>query len=123
VNSPDTDRPFVATTLYCAGALLIWLGAFTAVYVFAAVACAKQFADERLVGLPIVTVVALITCLAAAIVTATLLRKGAATSRARAHDEHERFLGFLAFATSVLAIIALTLLVLPPLTMPACRAS
>jgi len=115
------QRTFLTTTVLIVGALLAWMGAFTFVYVFAAVACAKQFADTQILGIPIVPVVTIATCVVTAIVSVVSLRKGLALLRAQAADEHERFLGFVALATSGIAIFALVLLVLPPLVMSACR--
>jgi hypothetical protein len=119
--SQQEQHTFLATTVLIVGALLAWMGAFTFVYVFAAVACAKQFADIQIAGMPIVPVVTTVTCVATAALTVVLLRKGITLLRSQAADEHERFIGFVAFATSGLAIFALILLALPPLVMNACR--
>jgi hypothetical protein len=119
--SRDEQHAFLSTTLFISGALLAWLGAFSVVYVFAAIACAKAFAQVQLLGLPIVPLVTTTTIALTAVLTVVLLRRGAARLRAQATSEHGRFLGFVAFATSAIAIIALVLLALPPLLMTACR--
>jgi hypothetical protein len=119
--SQQEQHTFFATTMLIAGALLAWMGAFTGVYVFAAVACAKQFADLQIIGVPIVPVFTTATCALTAILSVFLLRRGMKLLRAQAADEHERFIGFVALATSGIAIFALVLLALPPLVTNACR--
>lgn len=114
---------FTPTTLFIVGALLVWLANFVIVYVFAALACARGFAAIRLIGVPIVPAVTTVSLLAAAAATIVLLRKGAIKARDAAQSEHSRFIGFVALMTSVLAIIALALLALPPLVVNACDAS
>ena len=118
--SLQRQHTFVPTIVSIVGALLAWMGAFTFIYVFAAIACAKQFADAQILGLPIVPVVSSVICILTAVLTGFLLRKGVMLFRAQAADEHERFIGFVAFATSAIAIFALVLLALPPLVMGAC---
>jgi hypothetical protein len=118
--SRQQQHAFLTTTVLIVGALLAWMGAFTVVYVFAAVACAKQFAHLQILGIPIVPVVSSVTCILTAALTLFLMRKGVALLRAQAADEHERFIGFVAFATSGIAIFALVLFALPPLVMNAC---
>jgi hypothetical protein len=117
----EQQHAFGTTTLSIVGALLAWLGAFVIVYVFAAVACAKGFADVQFWGLPIVPVITTLTCVLTAVLTIVLMQKSRARLRNAAAGAHERFIGFVAFATSAIAIIALVLLVLPPLVMNACR--
>jgi hypothetical protein len=119
--SEQGQHTFLTTTLFVVGAPLAWLGAFTAVYVFAALACAKGFANVQLFGLPIVPVVTTATCALTSVIAIMLLRRGAARLRARASNEHERFIGFIALATSAIALIAFVLLASPPLMMTACR--
>lgn len=118
--SAEKQHAFIPTTVFITGALLAWLSAFVIVYVFAALACARNFASVTIFGLPIVPVVTTLTCIVTGIATVLLLRKGMAALRARTQDEHERFIGFVAFATSGLALIALVLLSLPPLLTSAC---
>jgi uncharacterized membrane protein len=118
--SERREHPFTSTTLFIAGSLLIWLANFVVVYVLAALACARGFATVRLLGLPIVPVLTTVSSIAAAIVTLLLLRKGAAALHDSAQTEHSRFIGFVALATSVLAMIGLVLLALPPLVVSAC---
>jgi ascorbate-specific PTS system EIIC-type component UlaA len=116
----ERERRFTPTTLFITGALLIWMADFIAVYVFAALACARGFADVRVVGMPIVPFVAMLLSVAAGVTTAVLLRSALKIMRDSRSSEHSRFLGFVAVTTSVLAMIALVLLSLPPLVVSAC---
>lgn len=105
---------FTATALYLWSSLLIWMSTFLTVYVFAALACARHFADARLLGLGVVPLVTTIVTFAAAGITAYLLR----AAYRRMHtmdDEHARFIHFVVLATSALALIGLMYLALPPL--------
>lgn len=119
MNEPREHR-FLSTTLFIAGSLLIWIADFTIVYVFAALACARGFADVRVLGLPTVPVVTILSSIVSAIATFVLFHKAALILRDTAASEHSRFIGFVALTTSVLAMIALVLLALPPLIVSAC---
>lgn len=114
------EHGFTTTTLFIVGSLLLWMANFVVVYVFAAVACARGFADLRALSVPIVPFVTILTSLATAVITVVLLRRGLALLRTAAASDHARFIGFIAFMTSVLAIVALALLALPPLAVSAC---
>ncbi|HET9693136.1 MAG TPA: hypothetical protein VFP48_02035, partial [Steroidobacteraceae bacterium] len=52
--SPQTPDRFGATTAWIAGGLLAWAAYFLAVYVFAALACERGFAQLRIAGFGIV---------------------------------------------------------------------
>jgi hypothetical protein len=107
--------------LFAVGALLIWIAAFSVVYVFAALACARAFADTSIAGLPIVPMFAALTCALAGAATVVMLRRGVSAFQDAAGGT-KRFVAFVAFATSTVAIIALVLLVLPALLVSACGA-
>ena len=102
------------------GALLVWMADFVVVYVFAAVACARGFADASWFGVPIVTWVTLLASLAAGAATALVVRRGYLLQKDVATDEPSRFIGFVALASGGIALIALMLLVLPVLAVSAC---
>lgn len=108
------QQRFTSTTFLLTGALLAWLADFVFVYVFAAVACARGFA------VALVPAITTIATLAAAVTTVWLLRRGYRTHRAAAVDEHSRFIAFVTLATSVIALVAFVMLVLPPLLIQAC---
>lgn len=111
---------FTSTTFLLLGGLLVWIADFVVVYVFAAVACAKGFADASLLGLPIVTLVTLLASLIAGVVTVVIVRRGYRLQAAVEMDEHTRFIGFVTFACGALALVALVLLVMPAMVMSAC---
>jgi hypothetical protein len=104
---------FTSTTFLLTGALLVWMADFGFVYVFTAVACARGFAQV----VPAVTTVA---SLVAGAVTLWLLRRGYRAHQASVIDEHSRFIAFITLATSVIALVALLMLLLPPLLIRAC---
>lgn len=104
---------FTSTTFLLTGALLVWMADFGFVYVFTAVACARDFAHL----VPAVTTAA---SLGAGAVTLWLLRRGYRAHQADAIDEHSRFIAFVTLATSIIALLALVMLLLPPLLIRAC---
>lgn len=114
------EHRFTPTALFIVGSLLVWMANFVVVYVIGALACARGFADIQILGLPIVSVATAASSLVAAIVTVVLLRKGTIALRDRHASEQSRFIGFVALMTSVLALIALVLVALPPLLVVAC---
>jgi hypothetical protein len=103
-----------------AGGLLAWMADFVLVYVFAALACARGFADATLVGLPIVPLVTVLASLTAGTITILIGRRGYRMRHAAEVDEHTRFIGFVALAGGSLALVALLLLVMPVLVTSAC---
>jgi hypothetical protein len=121
MSRPQQPHRFTPTTLFVTGGLLIYLTNFVVVYVFAALACARGFSAVRFAHMPIVTLAAIASTLIAIVGTIFLLRKGWGAARNSAADEHSRFIGFVALATSALALIALVMLALPPLLTSACR--
>ena len=102
------------------GGLLVWIADFAFVYVFAAVACARGFADVSWFGVPIVTLMTLLASLLAGVATLLVVRQGYRLQRDGATDEHSRFIGFVTLASGGIALIALVLLVLPALVVSAC---
>lgn len=114
------ERRFASTTFLITGGLLVWMANFLFVYVFAAVACARGFADVLILGWPLVPVVDISASLAAAVATLWLLRRGYKEKQRAAADEHARFIGFVTFATSGIALVALALLALPPWMVNSC---
>jgi hypothetical protein len=109
------QRRFTSTTLMLTGALLVWLADFAFVYIFAAVACARGFAN-------LTPSVATAASLSAAAVTVWLLRRGYRAYQATSADEYSRFIAFVTLATSAIALIALLMLIIPPLTIRSCPA-
>ena len=87
---------------------------FAFVYVFSAVACARDFG---IVVIPAVTTGASVI---AAIATVWLWRRGYRTHQT---SEHGRFIAFVTVATSTIALVALGMLILPPLLIKACTST
>jgi hypothetical protein len=102
------------------GGLLAWIADFVFVYVFAAVACARGFADVSWFGVPIVTLMTLLASTLAGAATLLVARRGFRLQRDEATDDHARFIGFVTLASGGIALIALVLLVLPALVVTAC---
>lgn len=111
---------FTATTFLVLGGLLVWMANFVFVYVFAAVACARGFADARWSGLPVVTLATLLSSVIAGVITVLIARRGYRLHAAVEADEHTRFIGFVTLAGGALALVALVLLVMPVIVMSAC---
>jgi hypothetical protein len=115
---------FAPIVLYLLGALLAWMGCFVGVYVLAALACARGFAAFALGGLPVVKLFSVVLVLAAATLSAWIVRRAhAALGREKAGDGAARdaraFVPFVALGGGVLVLIALLWLALPPLLLSA----
>lgn len=113
-------HPFTTTAFLILGGLLAWMADFVFVYVFAALACARGFADVSWFGVPIVTLMTLLASALAGAATLLLVRRGFRLQRDEAVDDHARFIGFVTLASGGIALIALVLLVLPVLVVSAC---
>ena len=118
--SDRSPHRFAPTAFVLTGGLLVWMADFSFVYTFAAVACARGFADASVLGLPLVPAVTTLASLAAGAVTAWLFRRGYRAHQAVAVDEHNRFIAFVTLATCGIALIGLVMLILPPLLIRAC---
>ena len=116
-ESPPGENPhrFTPTVFSITGGLLIWFANFLLVYGFAAVACARGFADARLAGMRLVPLVILGVNLLAGAATVALLLIARQRRGAEQLDAHERFLRFLVLASCGIALLALWLLAMPPL--------
>jgi hypothetical protein len=114
----DTRHRFGRTTFLLAGGLLAWLANFVFIYVFAAVACARGFSALSIVGVRVVPLAAVLGSAIATAVTFAMIRR--ARSHAMSLDEQERFVGFVTVATSGIALVAMVLLLLPPLLVDGC---
>lgn len=111
---------FTTTTFLMVGGLLVWMADFVFVYVFAALACARRFANVTLLGWPVVPLATVLASLLAAAVTVAIVRRGYVLHRRDESDEHTRFIGFVTWAGGALALVALVLLVMPALVTNAC---
>jgi hypothetical protein len=102
---------FTSTAFLLTGALLVWIADFAFVYVFSAVACVRDF------GVSLIPAVTTTASVMAGIATAWLWRRG---YRAHQANGQGRFIGFVTLATSAIALVALGMLILPPLLIRAC---
>lgn len=116
-------HPFTSTTFLILGGLLVWMADFVLVYVFAALACARGFADVSWFGIPIVVSMTVLMSLIAGAVTVLLIRRGYRLQNEVGTDESSRFIGFVALAGGGIALIALVMLVIPALVVSACPQS
>ncbi len=67
MSASTPDRSFTRTAFVVWSGLLIWAADFLLVYVFAAVACARGFADVQVSGVGIVLFAQFVSFLAAAL--------------------------------------------------------
>ncbi|HWL63045.1 MAG TPA: hypothetical protein VNQ32_09625 [Steroidobacteraceae bacterium] len=110
---------FSHITLLIMGPLLAWLACFAAAYALGALACARGFAEVRVAGLGITTVLTVLLVLATA--AATVRKILAARRRMQDVGQQERFGAFLAFSLGALVLMGLLLLWLPALVVrPVC---
>jgi hypothetical protein len=111
---------FTPTAFLICGAVLIWIGNFLFVYVFAALACARRFSQLQVVGVDIVPLVSSASSILAALAVILLMW----TARRRLRDElsaatHSRFISLVTLGLGGLALVALLWVALPPLLMDA----
>lgn len=111
---------FTSTTFLITGGLLVWIAVFAALYIFAAVACARHFADADVFGLRLIPTLSVALCALGATINIYLFRRGWRDRLCASRDEHSRFLAFVTLATSALGLVALVMLALPPLLVQAC---
>lgn len=105
---------FTPTALFICGGMLIWATDFIALYVIAAVACAKGFASLTLAGMPFMVFVGTLLTLAAWAGTIVLLRLGSKRLDENGRlDASQRFIYFLVAAIGMLALIAILYNALP----------
>jgi hypothetical protein len=109
----STHRFTPIAIFICAG-LLIWAGDFLIIYVVAAVACAKGYAETIIFGIPLVAFVGTAITIAAGGATWAVLQ--IAISRLRKYPEADasaRFIYFLAGAVATLGLLAILFNALP----------
>jgi hypothetical protein len=111
-------RAFVRTTSFVSAGLLIWAVDFLFIYVFAALACARGYADVTFLGVGIVPFTSTAATVIAAGATITVMRAGASKSSDRAVPENgdtPTFLARLALIVAMIALIAVAFTGLPGL--------
>lgn len=112
-----------ARLVFMAAGMIAWAGQFTIIYAVTAVACARGYADLKLLGFGLVPATIAVTTLAALAVTSVVLA-GELTSRPRMAAEtahpNDRFLNYMTASISGLSLVAISWTGLPPLILPAC---
>jgi hypothetical protein len=107
---------FAATTLFIWSSLLIWMADFLFVYVLAALACARRFTHAQAFGIDIVPLAATTSTVLAALATAGVMWIAARRLRREtAADSDTQFIRSVTLGVSVLVLVALVWLALPPL--------
>ncbi len=111
---PAEAPGFATATAWVWAGLLVWAGYFLAVYVFAALACERGFADVHVAGVPVVpfaTACGLLVALASTGALAVAARRRLRSARPRVTP----FADFLSWALALLGALALVWTALPPL--------
>lgn len=113
-NGTPPERRFTVAAFRLWGGLLVWAAYFLLVYVVAALACERGFADVRVAGidvLPFVTVAGLALSVAATAALLIVTRRGARVEPGRG----ARFADLLGWTVGLLALLALAWTALPHL--------
>lgn len=120
--SAVVERSFALRLLLASASLLVWGAHFLFIYIFAALACARAFADLRLIGVGVVPLAILTSTIAALLLLAWLsIRAWRLESRILAADpETPRFLRYLGAALAIYSAGAILLQALPTLIIPVC---
>jgi hypothetical protein len=116
----STDR-FPRTALFIAAGLLIWAADFLFIYIFAAVACARGYADATVLGLGIVPLASgLATLIAGAASLAIITRGRGEIGPANEESANGGFLAGLAGIAALFALIAIIFTGVPGLLLRTC---
>ena len=113
-----TDR-FPRTALFTAAGLLIWAADFLFIYIFAAVACARGFADATVLGAGIVPLASFVATVFALVATGAIIAAGARRA-GKTGSGNGAFLGSLAAIAALVALIAIVFTGLPGLMLRTC---
>jgi hypothetical protein len=97
--------------------MLIWMADFLFVYVFAALACARRFADVEIFGLGIVPFTTIVATTMAGLATAVVIWSAARRLQQGSTDRHSKFIFFVTAAAGGLGLIALLWVAIPALVL------
>jgi hypothetical protein len=116
---------FTLAFLYMSGGLVVWAVRFLAVYIITALACAREWADVQMAGVPILpaalvaaTFVGLAACGVLLVRSARALRAGGAEGA----EGTSSFVHAVAALVAGLAALAMIWETLPVLFVPVCTA-
>lgn len=117
-----SEKGFASRLLLASSGLLVWGAHFLFVYIFAALACARSFADLRLIGVGITPFAILTGTVAAFLMLAWLsIRAWRTENEASAADPNTpRFLRYIGAALAIYSSAAILLQTLPVLILPVC---
>lgn len=110
---------FPRTALFTAAGLLIWAADFLFIYIFAAIACARGYADLTVFGAGIVPLASFVATVIALVATGLVIRAGARRAGAGGASSGA-FLGGVAAIAALLALIAILFTGLPVLLLRTC---
>ena len=112
---------FPRVALYIFAGLLVWAADFLFVYVFAAIACARGFADATVLGIGVVPLASVLATIVAGAVSLAIVARGRREIRpAAAESANGDFLAGLAAIAALFALIAIGFTSLPALLVGAC---
>ena len=117
-----SEKGFASRLLLASAGLLVWGAHFLFIYVFAALACARSFADLRLIGFGIIPFAILAGSVAALLMLAWLsIRAWRTENEASSADpDTPRFLRYIGAALAIYSAAAIFLQTLPVLILPVC---
>lgn len=106
------ESAFPRSALFITAGLLIWAADFLFIYVFAALACARGYADASVLGFGIVPFASAISSIAAFAASGAVALAAQRYRRRNARD-HDQFRRGLAFIVAVLSLIAVAMTAVP----------
>jgi hypothetical protein len=115
----DLTNRFPRTALFTAAGLLIWAADFLFIYIFAALACARGFADMTVLGAGIVPLASFVATVVALALTGLIIAAGARRAK-RTNAGNGAFIGALAAIAALVALIAIVFVGLPGLLLGTC---
>src|SRR5687767_5767406 len=119
-----SDRGFIGKMLFVNAGLLAWAAHFTIIYAVTTLACTKNFAGRKILGLGIVPFAITIATLAAlAVIGAVLINalvRALPPRSARSGEDSARFLRYVTVSIALLALVAIVWNALPVLVLPPC---
>jgi hypothetical protein len=115
------ERRFPRAALFTTAGLLIWATDFLFITLFAAIACARGFADGTLLGIGIVPLVSVFATVIAAAATCAVILTASQGGRADPEEpSNGDFLGRLSMIAALVALIAIAFTALPALVLRTC---